>query len=114
MDIELNHRERATLNAVATGRAEMTCSSEPDLFFDGLACCDQTTARRLANRGFIAPARPGLPHERVPALLTEAGRATLAGLPGLVLDQARPPVPPPPPAGALPSGTAPILWPEPA
>src|SRR6187399_920259 len=69
MDVELNHRERATLRAVATGRAEMTCSSEPDLFLDGLACCDQTTAHRLANLGLIAPARRGAPNERVPALL---------------------------------------------
>jgi hypothetical protein len=113
MDVELNHRERATLNAVATGRAEMTCSSEPDLFFDGLACCDQTTAHRLANLGFIAPARPGLPHERVPALLTEAGRTTLAGSQRLVLDPVRPPVSSPP-TGSLTSPATPLLSPEPA
>ncbi|HKS43566.1 MAG TPA: hypothetical protein VJT49_00355 [Amycolatopsis sp.] len=80
MDVELNHRERATLRAVAAGRAEITCSSEPDLFFDGLACADQTTARRLANLGLVAPARTGHPGERVPAVLTDAGSATLDGL----------------------------------
>jgi hypothetical protein len=78
MDVELNHRERATLRAVATGRAEITCSSEPDLFFDGLACCDQSTAHRLANLGLIAPERTGYPGERVPAVLTETGRAAFA------------------------------------
>lgn len=93
MDVELNHREKATLNAVAAGRAEMTCSREPDLFFDGLACCDQTTAHRLAKLGFIAPSRPGLPHERVPAMLTEAGRATLGGLPELALEHPSVPSP---------------------
>lgn len=113
MDVELNHRERATLNAVATGRAEMTCSSEPDLFFDGLACCDQTTAHRLANLGFIAPARPGLPYERVPALLTEAGRARLGILPDFVGEPARPPIPPQPSAERFTPATS-LLWPEPA
>jgi hypothetical protein len=80
MDEKLNNRERATLKAVATGRAEITCSSEPDLFLDGLACCDQTTAHRLANLGLIAPTREGRPGERVPATLTEAGRAAFMTL----------------------------------
>ena len=76
--IELNHRERATLMAVAIGRAEISCSCEPDLFIDGLACCDQHTARRLAHLGLVVPARTGQPGERVPAVLTEAGDAALA------------------------------------
>src|SRR5690606_22949569 len=42
---QLNHRERATLRAVARGGAEITLSAEPDLFIDGLACCDQITVR---------------------------------------------------------------------
>ncbi|SFO97004.1 hypothetical protein SAMN05421810_101554 [Amycolatopsis arida] len=74
---ELNHRERATLQAVALGRAEITGSCEPDLFIDGLACCDQTTAHRLARQGLVAPARTGRPGELVPAVLTNAGRAAL-------------------------------------
>lgn len=78
--IQLNHRERATLRAVALGRAEITCSCEPDLFIDGLACCDQFTAHRLARLALIVPLRAGRPGERVPALLTEHARAVL-GLP---------------------------------
>lgn len=74
----LNHRERATLRAVALGKAEMTCSSEPDLFIDGLACCDQFTARRLAHLDFVAPAQHGVPGERVRAVLTDSGRAALS------------------------------------
>lgn len=77
-DIPLNHRERAALQAIARGLAEVTCSSEPDLFIDGLACCDQFTAHNLAHRALIAPARPGRRGERVPAILTEAGHAALA------------------------------------
>lgn len=78
--IELNNRERATLRAVGLGRAEMTCSCEPDLFIDGLACCDQFTARRLARLTFIVPLRAGALGERVPALLTDQARSVL-GLP---------------------------------
>lgn len=76
-DLVLNHRERATLRAVAVGHAEISCSCEPDLFVDGLACCDQHTAHRLAHLGLIIPVRPGSYGERVPAVLTEAGQAAL-------------------------------------
>jgi hypothetical protein len=75
--VELNHRERATLRAIATGQAEISCSCEPDLFIEGLACCDQNTVHRLARAGLIAPARRGHQGERVPAILTEAGQAAL-------------------------------------
>jgi hypothetical protein len=75
--IELNHRERATLRAVADGHAEISCSCEPDLFVDGLACCDQQTAHRLARLGLVAAARGGRWGERVPALLTRAGALAL-------------------------------------
>ena len=78
---ELNHRERATLRAVAGGRAEISCSCEPDLFIDGLSCCDQTTVHRLARLGLIAPARPGRCGERVLAVLTESGTLALGALP---------------------------------
>lgn len=74
---DLNYRERATLRAVAQGGAEISCSCEPDLFLDGLACCDQATAHRLARLGLVAPARVGKPGQRVPAVLTEAGHAAL-------------------------------------
>ncbi|WP_019819169.1 hypothetical protein [Saccharomonospora saliphila] len=77
-EADLNHRERATLRAVSRGDAEITCSSEPDLFLDGLACCDQGTAHRLARAGLIAPAYAGRPGQRVPAVLTDAGQRALA------------------------------------
>ncbi|MEV0089123.1 hypothetical protein [Saccharopolyspora sp. NPDC050642] len=76
--IALPHRHRAYLRAVADGRAEMTCSRQPDLFIDGLACCDQHTAHQLAENGLISPARPGTPGQRVPAVLTDTGNAALA------------------------------------
>jgi len=74
---ELNYRERATLRAVAVGHAEISCSSEPDLFVDGLACCDQHTVRRLAHLGLIVAAWIGSYGQRVPALLTDTGMAAL-------------------------------------
>lgn len=76
--IHLNHRERAILLAVAEGRAEMSCSSVPDLFIDGIPCCDQSTAHRLARFGLVRPQRGGSPVDRVPALLTDPARALLA------------------------------------
>lgn len=75
--LPLNHRERATLTAVGLGRAEMTCSCEPDLYIDGVPCCDQFTAHRLARFALVVPLRAGRRGERVPALLTEAGRAAI-------------------------------------
>lgn len=74
---ELNYRERATLRAVARGDAEITLSVEPDLFIDGLACCDQATVHRLARQGFIVAVRQGRPGERVPAEITAAGQTAL-------------------------------------
>lgn len=77
MTTELNHRERATLRAVAGGHAEISCSCEPDLFIDGLSCCDQSTVHRLARLGLIAPAIPGKRGTRVLAVLTESGSLAL-------------------------------------
>ncbi|MBA0128285.1 hypothetical protein H0B56_22290 [Haloechinothrix sp. YIM 98757] len=77
---ELNHRERATLRAVARGQAELTCSCEPDLFLDGLAFSDQLTAHSLVRRGLIAPDRPGRRGDLVPARVTDAGRAALGSV----------------------------------
>lgn len=74
-DSDLNHRERAILQAVAEGGAEITSSN--DLFLNGLACCDQSTAHRLARDGLLAPAHPGEPGQRVPAVLTDAGKHAL-------------------------------------
>ncbi|WP_191249297.1 hypothetical protein [Amycolatopsis deserti] len=67
----------AMLRAVAQGRAVMSSSVEPDLFIDGVACCDQMAAHALAHGGYIRP--DGESGERlVPAVLTEAGQAVLA------------------------------------
>ncbi|GAA4862460.1 hypothetical protein GCM10025787_54520 [Saccharopolyspora rosea] len=68
---ELNCRERSALRAVAAGRAGITCSSEPDLYIDGMVFCDQETARRLWHGGLVRAARPGRLGELVPAELTE-------------------------------------------
>lgn len=73
-----SHRGLAFLRAVGAGRGAMTCSCEPDLYIDGLSCGDQFTAHSLAHAGLLCPDHPGLPGERVPALLTDAGRAALA------------------------------------
>lgn len=73
-----NHRVRAMLRAVAAGRAEITLSTEPDLFIDGLSCCDQYTAHAMAHDGLLRPERPGFAGQRVPAVLTSVGSATLA------------------------------------
>ncbi|MEU4247634.1 hypothetical protein AB0F15_09505 [Amycolatopsis sp. NPDC026612] len=75
--VELTHRAMAMLRAVAAGRAQMSCSCEPDLFVDGFACCDQMTAHALAHGGYLRPAVDGTTG-RVAAELTEAGRTALA------------------------------------
>lgn len=76
--IPTTHRARAMLRAVAAGRAHVSCSCEPDLYVDGLPCCDQFTAHTLATAGLIRELRPGSPGQRVPAELTATGRAALA------------------------------------
>ena len=70
-----NHRMLAMLRAVAAGRGRVSCSSEPDLFIDGLSCGDQFAAHALAHQGLVRAARPGRPGELVPAVLTAAGHA---------------------------------------
>jgi hypothetical protein len=77
----LNHRTLAMLRAVDEGRAELTCSREPDLFIDGVACCDQFNAHLLAHDGLIRPARDGHLGQRVPAILTSDGLAAIAPAP---------------------------------
>lgn len=80
-DLDMSRRALAMLRAIAAGRAEMTCGCEPDLFVDGLACCDQNTAHILAHRALISPTRPGLIGQRVPARLTPRGYKLLADSP---------------------------------
>lgn len=70
-------RGRALLTAVAHGRVDMSCSCEPDLFIDGLYCCDQSTAHTLAHDGLIAPVTRAPIGSRVHAVLTPAGTTAL-------------------------------------
>lgn len=79
--MNINYRALAMLRATDAGRAQLTCSSEPDLFIDGLPCCDQFAAHALVHQGLIQPARPGLVGQRVPAQLTAAGRAMVIAQP---------------------------------
>ena len=76
---QLNRRALAMLRAVSDGRAELVCSCEPDLLIDGLGCCDQYEAHRLAGAGLIRPVIAGEVGQRVRAELTGAGREVLAG-----------------------------------
>jgi hypothetical protein len=75
---ELTNRDRAIPHAVGSGTAELICSAQPDLFVDGRFCCDQRAVRCLARAGLIGPAVFGAIGQRVPAVLTAAGRALLA------------------------------------
>jgi hypothetical protein len=77
----LNHRALSMLRAVVAGRAQLRCSSEPDLFIDGVPCCDQYLAHTLAHDGFIEPVYQGAVGTLVPAALTVAGEAALAPAP---------------------------------
>jgi hypothetical protein len=67
------------LRAVAAGRAQVTCSCEPDLFIDGVSCGDQFTAHMLSHEGFLQAEGSALPGELVPARLTASGAALLQG-----------------------------------
>jgi hypothetical protein len=74
----LTRRAVNMLKAVGDGRAELSLGCEPDLYVDGIPCCDQVTARTLGRLGLIAASRPGRTGERVPAVVTGAGRRVLA------------------------------------
>jgi hypothetical protein len=74
---ELTHRHYALLRAVAAGRCELSCSCEPDLYIDGRTCCDQQAAHLLAHAGLIRHGGNAAIGQRVPALLTDAGKALL-------------------------------------
>ena len=73
----LSGRDRAILRAVAAGGAELQLGTEPDLFFDGRCCCDQSAAHQLVRAGLIAAATLGLVGQRVAAVLTPAGQHAL-------------------------------------
>lgn len=74
----LNNRAKSMLRAVVAGRAQISCSREPDLFIDDVPCCDQYTAHTLAHDGLVEPAMQGGVGQLVPARLTAAGKAMLA------------------------------------
>jgi hypothetical protein len=67
----ISHRDRAVLRAVAAGRCEIAGVC---LRIDGVSCCDQFAAMRLAQAGLIAAAGP----EPERARLTPSGQALLA------------------------------------
>jgi hypothetical protein len=75
--VELSARDRAILRAVARGSAELVWGSEPDLYLDGRYCCDQSAVHRLVRTGLIAPAGAGITGQRIPAVVTTAGRLEL-------------------------------------
>ncbi|MET8994060.1 hypothetical protein [Amycolatopsis sp. NPDC004169] len=79
MHTELNRRAMAMLRAVGAGRAELTCSCEPDLRVDGLPCCDQATAHQLARAGLIRPSRVVAVGQWTRAELTDEGLRALGG-----------------------------------
>ncbi len=45
----LSGRDRAILRAVAAGGAQLRLGAEPDLFFDGRSCCDQSAAHTTSS-----------------------------------------------------------------
>ncbi|PSL54841.1 hypothetical protein B0I31_106360 [Saccharothrix carnea] len=75
---ELSGRAKAMLRAVAAGRAQLTGGREPDLYVDGLPCCDQMVTHDLVHAGLLRARRAVGLEERSDAELTEAGRAAIA------------------------------------
>ncbi len=74
---ELSGRALAMLRAVDAGRAELTSGREPDLYVDGLPCCDRTATHDLVHAGLLRAATVVAPGQRVRAELTDEGRAAL-------------------------------------
>lgn len=72
----LSDRAVAILRSVAQGRATLSRSCEPDLFVDGLPCCDQQTVRSLHRAGLLT--RGEHPGAVAPVRLTAVGVAALA------------------------------------
>lgn len=70
-------RMKAMLRAVHDGRGELSGGSEPDLYVDGLPCCDFMSVHALVHGGYVAPSSVTALCERRTAVLTELGRASL-------------------------------------
>ena len=76
--VELSHRDRAILRAVAAGEGELTRSYEPDLYLEGRCCSDQAAVHRLTHARLITTTTAtttvtAAAGHRVPARLTAAG-----------------------------------------
>ena len=71
----LSGRDAALLRAVAGGRCELEQGPMPILYVDGRMFCDTAAAQRLVLAGLVAA--PERERRRVPARLTDAGRAEL-------------------------------------
>lgn len=76
--LELNRRQLAVLVATAEGRCELSSSCEPDVFVDGLCCCDHSVGGLLLRAGLVRRATLTLADQRVPVEVTELGYALLA------------------------------------
>lgn len=74
---ELSGRARAMLRAVRDGRGELSGGREPDLYVDGLPCCDQSATHDLVHAGLLRPCGPAALDQRVGAELTDEGKAAL-------------------------------------
>lgn len=70
-------RAISMLIAVSEGRGEITCSCVPDLYIDGLSCCDQYLAHKITGAGLVRPVTLGPAGQRVRAELSMAGVAVL-------------------------------------
>ena len=55
-ELNLTRRHVALLDAIATGRAQLTCSRAPDIYVDGLCCTDHAAAGELARLGLVVAA----------------------------------------------------------
>ncbi|WP_433265902.1 hypothetical protein ACQPZF_39320 [Actinosynnema sp. CS-041913] len=75
---ELSGRAKAMLRAVAAGRGQLSGGREPDLYVDGLPCCDRTATHDLVHGGLLRARRAVSLDERTDAELTDLGRAALA------------------------------------
>lgn len=75
---ELSGRAKAMLRAVAAGRGQLSGGCEPDLYVDGLPCCDQMVTHDLVHAGLLRARRAVRLDERSDAELTDAGRAAIA------------------------------------
>ncbi|WP_033437007.1 hypothetical protein [Saccharothrix sp. NRRL B-16314] len=75
---ELSGRAKAMLRAVAAGRGQLSGGCEPDLYVDGLPCCDQMVTHDLVHAGLLRARRAVRLDERSDAELTDEGRAAIA------------------------------------